>query len=155
LVSPQLSDPHFPRLTTVVGPYVVSDGNTFYENKAYLSYVDVYATNACGTVGKAYTGGIIPVASSNIYSMSGYHYELYNYAWQMNFADLNDPIPFSAYDCMYGCAESGNVASELVDNLLNGQIVENGLCADPGYIMWDPGQYTKPIHQKHSPSLLG
>ncbi|KAK1053249.1 hypothetical protein LTR74_016296 [Friedmanniomyces endolithicus] len=53
------------------GPYVVSNGNTFYENKAYLSYADVYATNACGTVGKAYTGGIIPVASSNIYSMSG------------------------------------------------------------------------------------
>ncbi|KAK1057092.1 hypothetical protein LTR74_014404 [Friedmanniomyces endolithicus] len=120
------------------GPYVVTNGNTFYENKAYISYADVYATNGCGTVGKAYTGGIIPVASSNIYSMSGYHYELYNYAWQMNFADLNDPIPFSAYDCMYNCAESGNVASELVDNLLNGQPVEDGLCADPKYIMWDP-----------------
>ncbi|KAK0973813.1 hypothetical protein LTS01_014448 [Friedmanniomyces endolithicus] len=120
------------------GPYVVTNGNTFYENKAYLSYADVYATNGCGTVGKAYSGGVIPVASSNIYSMSGYHYELFNYAWQMNFADLNDPIPFSAYDCMYNCAESGNVASELVDNLLNGQPVEDGLCADPKYIMWDP-----------------
>ncbi|TKA83318.1 hypothetical protein B0A55_00636 [Friedmanniomyces simplex] len=118
------------------GPYIVSGGHTFFQNKAYLSYQTAYAMNLCGRVGSSYAGGIIPVASTDMYSVLGYHFELYNAAYQVNFADFNDPIPYSAFYGQPNCDEGGHLGILQWPNMLNGEIV-GGLCGDPGYIVYD------------------
>ncbi|KAK5693008.1 hypothetical protein LTR97_010484 [Elasticomyces elasticus] len=126
---------------TVEGPYVVTNGTTFYEDKAYISYQTAYAINTCGRLGNVYTAGVVPVASSNIYSMELRDYFLYNYANQFNFADLNHPIPASAYLGMPNCKESGpSLIGQLArPNMLNGQLYA-GTCPDvpdSNHIIWD------------------
>ncbi|KAK5686723.1 hypothetical protein LTR17_026891 [Elasticomyces elasticus] len=79
------------------GPYTVSNGYTFYENKAYLAYQTAYASKDCGRVGSHYSAGILPVASEDLYSVLGYHFELSNAAYQVKFADFSTPVPYSAY----------------------------------------------------------
>ncbi|TKA23890.1 hypothetical protein B0A54_17937, partial [Friedmanniomyces endolithicus] len=116
---------------------MVSNGYTYYRNKAYLSYETAYASNLCGLVGSTHAGSILPVASSNLYSVSGYQYELYNYAYSVNFADFDDPIPASAYFNMLHCAASGNLDVLGPPNKVNGDRVV-GLCGDPGYLIYDP-----------------
>ncbi|KAK3633521.1 hypothetical protein LTR56_015774 [Elasticomyces elasticus] len=126
---------------TVEGPYVVTNGTTFYEDKAYISYQTAYAINTCGRLGNVYTAGVVPVASSNIYSMELRDYFLYNYANQFNFADLNHPIPASAYLGMPNCKESDpSLIGKLArPNMLNGQLYA-GTCPDvpdSNHIIWD------------------
>ncbi|KAK4900588.1 hypothetical protein LTR27_002304 [Elasticomyces elasticus] len=126
---------------TVEGPYVITNGTTFYEDKAYISYQTAYAINTCGQLGKAYSAGVVPVASSNIYSMQLHQYFLYNYAYPFNFADLNHPVPASAYLGMPNCKGSNpSLIGELAHpNMLNGQLYA-GTCPDvpdSGHIIWD------------------
>ncbi|KAK5674531.1 hypothetical protein LTS10_012727 [Elasticomyces elasticus] len=126
---------------TVEGPYVITNGTTFYEDKAYISYQTAYAINTCGQLGKAYSAGVVPVASSNIYSMQLHQYFLYNYAYPFNFADLNHPVPASAYLGMPNCKGSNpSLIGELArPNMLNGQLYA-GTCPDvpdSGHIIWD------------------
>ncbi|KAK4948991.1 hypothetical protein LTR10_012364 [Elasticomyces elasticus] len=126
---------------TVEGPYVVTNGTTFYEDKAYISYQTAYAINTCGRLGNVYTAGVVPVASSNIYSMELRDYFLYNYANQFNFADLNHPVPASAYLGMPNCKESDpSLIGQLArPNMLNGQLYA-GTCPDvpdSNHIIWD------------------
>ncbi|KAK3612779.1 hypothetical protein LTR56_028244 [Elasticomyces elasticus] len=78
------------------GSYTVSSGYTFYENKAYLAYQTAYASSDCGRVGSHYSAGILPVASEDLYSVLGYHFELSNAAYQVKFADFSAPVPYSA-----------------------------------------------------------
>ncbi|KAK5705623.1 hypothetical protein LTR17_021527 [Elasticomyces elasticus] len=126
---------------SVEGPFVVTNGTTFYEDKAYISYQTAYAMNTCGQLGKAYTAGVVPVASSNIYSMHLHQYFLYNYAYSFNFADLNHPVPASAYFGMPNCAESDpRFIGELArPNMLNGHYIQ-GMCPDvpdSNHTIWD------------------
>ncbi|KAK5731457.1 hypothetical protein LTR17_011345 [Elasticomyces elasticus] len=126
---------------SVEGPYVVTNGTTFYEDKAYISYQTAYASNTCGQLGKAYSAGVVPVASSNIYSMHLHQYFLYNYAYSFNFADLNHPVPASAYFGMPNCAESDpRFIGELArPNMLNGHYIQ-GMCPDvpdSNHTIWD------------------
>jgi hypothetical protein len=86
---------------------VVSDGHTFYENRVYLKYETAYASNECGRVGSNYAGGYITLASSDVYSMSGYHYFLSMDAYKFNFADLNSMVPASAFTAMFDCDRGG------------------------------------------------
>ena len=37
-----------PANNTSQGPYIVSAGTTFYENRAYISVQTAYASNSCG-----------------------------------------------------------------------------------------------------------
>ncbi|EMC98562.1 hypothetical protein BAUCODRAFT_430818 [Baudoinia panamericana UAMH 10762] len=90
------------------GPYTISASTTFYENRAYLSYETAYATDSCGLVGNTHGSGILEMASSDVYGVSGYHYFLEQVAYSFNFADLIPPIPASAYYCMPQCWESGD-----------------------------------------------
>ncbi|KAK3620006.1 hypothetical protein LTR22_025763 [Elasticomyces elasticus] len=118
------------------GPHTVSNGYTFYENKAYLAYQTAYASNDCGRVGSHYSAGILPVASEDLYSVLGYHFELSNAAYQVKFADFSTPVPYSAYYGQPQCDEGGNLGLLQWPNMLNGKIVE-GLCGDPGYVVYD------------------
>lgn len=105
--------------TTDSGPSTIINGTTMYSNRAYISYDTLYATNSCGRVGGTYANGLATLASSDIFSVSGYHFELSHAAYSFNFADLAAPIPASAYLCQANCDSSG---SPLADgDSLNGE----------------------------------
>ncbi|KAK3669992.1 hypothetical protein LTR78_010164 [Recurvomyces mirabilis] len=118
------------------GPSVVSNGQTYYENKAYISYQTAYASNSCGRIGNTYAGGVVGLPSSSVYSISGYHGELYDYAYQVNFADFIHPIPASAYYAMAQCTDSGNIKSLGYPNMVNNKTLAQ-ICRDPGYLIYD------------------
>ncbi|KAK4553309.1 hypothetical protein LTR86_009609 [Recurvomyces mirabilis] len=118
------------------GPSVVSNGQTYYENKAYISYQTAYASNSCGRIGNTYAGGVVGLPSSSVYSISGYHGELYDYAYQVNFADFISPIPASAYYAMAQCSDSGNIKSLGSPNMVNNKTLAQ-ICRDPGYLIYD------------------
>ena len=42
--------------TTNSAPYVVSDGHTFYQNRAYISMQTAYASDRCGIIGEKHEG---------------------------------------------------------------------------------------------------
>ena len=70
-----------------------------YQNRAYISYqaIDVY--NKCGsTIGKQQPGGLVELASTDVYSVWGNVGGANDYlGYPFNFADLSTPIPASAY----------------------------------------------------------
>ncbi|KAK4888199.1 hypothetical protein LTR27_012879 [Elasticomyces elasticus] len=106
------------------GSCTVSNGYTFYENKAYLAYQTAYASNDCGRVGSHYSAGLLPVASEDLYSVLGYHFELSNAAYQVNFADFFAPVPYSAYYNQPQCQEGGNLGLLQWPNMLNDGLFE-------------------------------
>lgn len=105
--------------TTDSGPSTVMNGTTFYSNRAYISYNTLYATNSCGRVGGTYSNGLVAVASSDVYSLSGYHFYMTHAAYSFNFADLIPPVPASAYLCQATCDNSGSPLSD--GDMLNGK----------------------------------
>jgi len=105
-------------ITTDSGPSTVINGTTLYSNRAYISYDTLYATNSCGRVGGTYSNGLVTVASSDVYSVSGYHYVITHAAYSFNFADLAAPVPASAYLCQASCYDSGSPLGD--GDVLNG-----------------------------------
>jgi hypothetical protein len=104
--------------TTDSGPSTVVNGTTLYSNRAYISYDTLYATNSCGRVGGTYSNGLVTVASSDVYSVSGYHFVITHAAYPFNFADLAGPIPASAYLGQASCYDSGSPIGD--GDVLNG-----------------------------------
>ncbi|KAM0717054.1 hypothetical protein Q7P37_006906 [Cladosporium fusiforme] len=104
--------------TTDSGPSTVVNGTTLYSNRAYISYDTLYATNSCGRVGGTYSNGLVTVASSDVYSVSGYHFQMTHAAYPFRFADLIPPIPASAYLCQANCDDSGSPLGD--GDFLNG-----------------------------------
>jgi hypothetical protein len=107
-----------PTSTTDNGPSTVINGTTLYSNRAYISYDTLYATNSCGRVGGTYSNGLVTVASSDVYSVSGYHFMINHAAYSFNFADLAGPIPASAYLAQASCYDSGSPLGD--GDVLNG-----------------------------------
>jgi hypothetical protein len=100
----------------------------------YLQYETAYASNRCGRIGSNYAGGYITLASSDVYSMSGYHYFMSMDAYKFNFADLNPMVPASAFTAMFDCTRGGasyqlgNGVSMTGYDKLNGDPV-SGFCS--------------------------
>lgn len=78
------------------GPYVVSNGQTYYHNRAYISIETAYASNTCGYVGRHHPGTILTLMSSEVYSIGGYHHDFKDVGYQVNFADFTN-VPEKAY----------------------------------------------------------
>lgn len=57
-------------------PYVVSDGQTFYHDRAYISFQTAIASNSCGYVGSRHPGSILELKSTEVHSIAGYHHEV-------------------------------------------------------------------------------
>lgn len=111
-----------PWKTSESGPSTIINGTTLHSNRAYISYETLYATNSCGQVGNAYANGLVTVASSDVYSLSGYHFGQTHAAYSFNFADLIPPIPASAYLCQPNCQDSdGNLGLFQDGDMVNGQ----------------------------------
>ncbi|KAK3641251.1 hypothetical protein LTR56_011491 [Elasticomyces elasticus] len=83
--------------TTDSGPYVVSEGRTFYANRAYMSINKIYAANGCSMVSQVHSQVLITAASSQIYSILFDHYGPNGLGISFNFDDLNYPIPPAVY----------------------------------------------------------
>lgn len=105
--------------TTDSGPSTVFNGTTLYSNRAYISFDTLYATNSCGRVGGTYSNGLVPVPSSDVYSVSGYHFQMTHAAYPFRFADLTGPVPASAYLCQANCDDSGSPLGD--GDSLNGE----------------------------------
>ena len=136
--------------TTNSGPYIVSAGTTFYENRAYLAFDVMSATKACGYaggvsgqlgttdtlattvyVGSTYNDGYIELPSTDLYSGCGYSYFYDEIGYSFNFADLNQPVPASAYFCQPACFEDLSYPESLIafGDTLNGQAANPGFCS--------------------------
>ncbi|KAF2086371.1 hypothetical protein K490DRAFT_57999 [Saccharata proteae CBS 121410] len=89
----------------------VVNGTTYDADSAYISFDTLYAEGST-RVGRAYNGTIIPVASSDIFSYRevrypklacGVEHYLDAAAYSFNFADLNYPVPYSAWAGQPSC----------------------------------------------------
>lgn len=116
-------------LTRLPGSYIVSAGNTFYENRAYISIKNVYASNDCVRVGGMHTDVLVTLKSKDILSMNYAQYGYNGYGWSFNFAELNTPIPFAAYDNQPGC-NFGEGCNDVfcTGDKINGQTYSGGFC---------------------------
>jgi hypothetical protein len=86
---------------------VVEDGRTYYADKAYVSFQELAAWLLCsgrgdGTtqVGTYHTGDIMEFESSELFSL---RYPNLGTQYPFNFADLNEPVPRSAYMGLANC----------------------------------------------------
>ncbi|KAK5719439.1 hypothetical protein LTR15_007963 [Elasticomyces elasticus] len=92
--------PYFVGNTSTVdsGPYIVSAGTTFYENRAYISVQTAYASNSCGYIGGRHAGSMVTVAPSQVFSMNRVHGDCADQGNSFNFADLEPNLPMSAFN---------------------------------------------------------
>ena len=83
--------------------YAVLDGHTFYSGHVYISFDTVFASNPCAgtTIGTAMTGGILTLNSADLSSLRYPFYVEDKYSF--NYADLNSPVPWSAYGAQSEC----------------------------------------------------
>lgn len=92
------------------GPNTVSTlGNVFTSGTAYVSFETLYASydGFWNHVGPNFTNFILPVSSAAVSTQCGGWFGAYGPGEQLNFADLNYPVPASAYNCMDRCATEG------------------------------------------------
>ena len=94
--------------TSNSGPSMVSDGYTYYHNRAYISMRTAYARNSCGNVGKEHYGTIVEIASTQLYSAGFYHANFRDAGFQFNFDDIEDPPSYSYY---MPCDSGGKICS--------------------------------------------
>ncbi|KAK6400253.1 hypothetical protein LTR95_019328, partial [Oleoguttula sp. CCFEE 5521] len=86
---------------TQIGSYIVSDGSTYYKDQAYISLESATAQDSCGPVGGSYTGRVIGLPSSDVYSVCGWTGEATLLGY--DFADLQSTVPPAAYNCQPLC----------------------------------------------------
>ncbi|OQO12910.1 hypothetical protein B0A48_02374 [Cryoendolithus antarcticus] len=96
------------------GSYIVSDGSTYYKDQAYISLESATAADSCGPVGGSYTGRVIGLPSSDVYSVCGWTGEATLLGY--DFADLQSTVPPAAYNCQPVCDSDGYVW-----DIVNGQ----------------------------------
>jgi hypothetical protein len=104
---------------TTVAP-VVFEGHTYSSGHVYISFPTVFASNVCNsvTIGTPRMGSILTLQSSELSSL---RYPFYaSDAFSFNYADLNSPVPWSAYgaqaDCFLGFCET--ISSEYNPQLM-------------------------------------
>ncbi|MCJ1405856.1 hypothetical protein MMC11_009086, partial [Xylographa trunciseda] len=81
----------------------VYDGNTFTSGSVYLKYDNVSADNGClSMVGSFYPGALVTLRSDEVSSMRN-DGTYFDGAYSFNYADLNYPVPYSAWAGQLGC----------------------------------------------------
>ncbi|KAI9710243.1 MAG: hypothetical protein M1820_002736 [Bogoriella megaspora] len=111
ITSTQTTIPQISSGTNGSGPSMISDGFTFDLNSAYISMDEVYAEDNCGyPVGSTYSGSILALPSDQVssgrFTMATTYANgamLDYWAYPFNYADLNYPIPWSAYAGQSSC----------------------------------------------------
>ncbi|KAK5715307.1 hypothetical protein LTR17_016823 [Elasticomyces elasticus] len=131
------------------GPYTVSSGTTFYQNRAYLAFDVLSATRACGYaggvagqltsddvatttfVGGEYSNGVIEIASTDLYSGCGYSYFYDALGYSVNYADFQEPVPASAFLCQPACYEAVAYSTDILayGDYINGELADPYRCS--------------------------
>ncbi|KAK4496329.1 hypothetical protein PRZ48_012309 [Zasmidium cellare] len=83
-------------------------GHSFTSDSVYLSFKTLYAyyDGFSDRVGPSYTDLIVPLHSTDISSHCGGWFAAYGPGTQLNYADLNWPVPASAYKCQARCSKA-------------------------------------------------
>ncbi|KAF2729150.1 hypothetical protein EJ04DRAFT_516139 [Polyplosphaeria fusca] len=91
---------------TTTGSSAVVDGRTFYQGNVYLYIPAASVTNNCqSAVGKVHSDIMLTVAPSDIYTARNDRLGIY----PVDYADFNDPVPWSAYKgALQDCASGMN-----------------------------------------------
>lgn len=86
-------------------------GHTFTSGTVYLSFSTLYASwdGFWNHVGPDFSDYIVPLPSSSIFTQCGAQRSARdrNHGTPLNYADLNWPVPASAYNCQARCDPSG------------------------------------------------
>ncbi|SMR60950.1 unnamed protein product [Zymoseptoria tritici ST99CH_1E4] len=92
-------------------------GRTFTSASVYISFKTLYATydGFWDTVGPTFTDLIVPLHSSDISSHCGGWHKAYGTGVPLDYADLNWPVPASAYSCQNRCSGDQTSSMALTD----------------------------------------
>lgn len=84
-------------------------GHTFTSGTVYLSFSTLYASwdGFWNHVGPDFSDFIVPLPSSSLFSQCGGARSARNHGTPLNYADLNWPVPASAYSCQARCDPVG------------------------------------------------
>ncbi|KAK5020393.1 hypothetical protein LTR60_000555 [Cryomyces antarcticus] len=98
-------------------------GTTLTSPTVYVMFSTLYALDACGnTLGTPLSNYVLPQSSSQISTQCGRYHAGLGIGSPMNFADMNSPVPWSAYSCMPQCGQGGgewkNFCSTIWDDFL-------------------------------------
>ncbi|KAK4610614.1 hypothetical protein CLAFUW4_14022 [Fulvia fulva] len=88
---------------------IVTLGRTFTSESVYLSFKTLYATydGFFGDyIGQTFTDLIVPLHSTDVSTQCGGWNRAFGAGTQLNYADLNWPVPASAYSCQQRCTLS-------------------------------------------------
>lgn len=79
----------------------------------YVYFSTLYAVDGCGgTVGTPLSDYLLPVQSKDVSTACGWYHAGLGPAGPLNFADLDSPVPWSAYSCMPQCGVGGGGATD-------------------------------------------
>ncbi|KAH7063651.1 hypothetical protein B0J12DRAFT_176231 [Macrophomina phaseolina] len=92
------------RGTVTAGPYTTSGPYTFFQGNAYLSFpvVSAMSTGCNKQVGNVYSNVMLTIASSDLYSYSGYHYYFGDAGYPFNFDDMQTVASKPWYQAIAG-----------------------------------------------------
>lgn len=137
-------------------PTGVYNGQTYTSGHVYFKYDNISAVNGCfSAVGSFYPGAIVTLRSDEVSSLRN-DGTYFDGSYSFNYADLNYPVPYSAWIGQFGCAneypgclpiEAGpykpyvSIPSE-VKNL---DPAWASCTMDPVYGSWDPPYALTPV----------
>lgn len=106
-------DPDSTYTEVTTGAYTVVNNITMYEGNVYLSLTEPHVRDSCGnTVEPQFKRPrIITMASSDLFSVRGYPHNVIPYS--IDYADFNDPTPWSAYVGGWYCWNNRPACSEI------------------------------------------
>ncbi|KAJ4294413.1 hypothetical protein N0V90_008103 [Kalmusia sp. IMI 367209] len=136
-------DPDSTYTEVTTGLSTVVNGLTMWEGNVYLSLTEPFVQDSCGNTiePQVKKPRVITMASSDLFSVRGYPHNVIPFS--MNYADLNDPTPWSAYVGGWYCANNRPICSEVFPNeyypvmSMPGQIRQ----LDPNWASCDFDQY--------------
>lgn len=122
----------------------VMDGTTFTSGTAYISIATVWTGDRCtGSAGSAITSALLALPSESVLSLR-YSQDHFQYfmsqskitGYPFNFADMQKPIPFSAWNGQNRCQGLGDTRCDVIyEDDFNPQ-----LAMPPGIRKLSPGQ---------------
>ena len=128
----------------------VYNGHTFTSGTAYISIKSVWTGNRCkASMGTPVTDAILAMPSESVLSLRYRqdHFQFFSQAatitgYPFNFADMNEPVPYSAYQGQLICEYENYVFCDVIyDNNFNPQ-----LAMPPGIRKLRPGTWRTHVY---------
>jgi len=103
-------------IPTTTGAYAVVDGVTMFQGNVYMSLMEPWVVDNCrNSVSRVSNKpNILTIASTDLYSVRKYPNNLI--PWSVDYADFQEPVPWSAYIGDRYCAQNRPLCSEVFPN---------------------------------------